>query len=197
MSKFADSQRSSDEAMYRRMIRGSKFSNNQRAIVQCLVNLWFHHQGAPIHPGRQKIARIANVSVPTVSRTLQFLVGLAVLTPVAFNKGGAGVATKYVVDLRQLAEMCGHFLPVELPGHLVLKNAAEPYQTEPDHTPEKPYQNDSLYSHTVATPLFVCLGTDSYRQSFRSQVGESSSDTAVNLLLLEWADMDSASWGHA
>jgi hypothetical protein len=53
------------------------------------------------------IAKKASVSVRTVAHTFDLLRGQSVLRPMSGLKGGKGKATRYVIDIWTLLEVCG------------------------------------------------------------------------------------------
>lgn len=59
-----------------------------------------------MHPGRDKLARKAGVSIAAVKRTLALLREKKVLIPVAHLNGLHGKATEYVVDISALLDLC-------------------------------------------------------------------------------------------
>lgn len=106
---FKDSQEAAMRRMVRDAIRKGPFTKGQRDVALAIVNHWFHHNGkrAPIHPGRDKLARKSGVTVKTVSRTLGMLRAAGVLVPVSSLRGGWGSATKYRVNIAALMTLCG------------------------------------------------------------------------------------------
>lgn len=59
-----------------------------------------------MHPGRDKLAQKAGVSVAAVKRTLALLRKHKVLIAVAHLNGLHGKATEYVVDVAALFDLC-------------------------------------------------------------------------------------------
>jgi len=104
--------KSSQEAAFRRLVRHSirsgDFTKGERDVIIALVNHWFHHRAkGPIHPGREKIAKKAGVSVRTVASTMSMLRAASVLNPVSNLKGGHGAATRYTINSHALFVLCG------------------------------------------------------------------------------------------
>lgn len=97
----------------RRLVRGAirkgPFTKGQRDVTLAVVNHWFHHKGKnqPIHPGREKLAAKAKVSVRTVATTLAILRASGVLHAVSHLRGGHDTATKYKVNIPALLTLCG------------------------------------------------------------------------------------------
>lgn len=105
--------RDSQEAAFRRFVRGAvrraDLTKGERDVTLALLNFWLHHKGTgkPIHPGREKLAKRAGVSVRTVASSLAMLRAAGVLEVVSNLKGGFKTATKYSVNLRSLMHLCG------------------------------------------------------------------------------------------
>ena len=115
--KFKDSQEAAFRRVVRDAVRKADFTKAERDVTLALVNFWFHHKssGKPIHPGREKLAIRAGVSVRTVASTLAMLRAASVLVPVANLNGGFKTATRYTVNIPHLLTLCGcdwldHFL---------------------------------------------------------------------------------------
>ena len=113
MSNNTPSFKDSQEAAYRRIVRGAirkaDFTKSERDVTMALVNFWFHHKGTgkPIHPGREKLANRAGVTVKTVSRVLSMLRAANVLEAVSCLNGNHGNATRYRVNIHPLMTLCG------------------------------------------------------------------------------------------
>lgn len=105
----------SNEAAFRRAVRDaikkSTLTKSEQALVQVLANLWFHHKAkGAMHPGREKIARQAGVSVKTVTRTMTKLKAAGCLVVVSHENGG-GAATRFRLKPLELMVFCGARLP--------------------------------------------------------------------------------------
>lgn len=107
--QFKDSQEAAIRRLVRDAIRKGPFTKGQRDVTLALVNHWFHHKGTakPIHPGREKLARKAKVSVRTVASSLSMLRAAGVLVVVSNLRGGHDTATKYRVNTAALLTLCG------------------------------------------------------------------------------------------
>lgn len=115
--------------MVRDAVRKADFTKGERDVTLAIVNHWFHHKGAgqPIHPGREKLAKKAGVSVRTVAYVLSMLRAAEVLSPVANLNGGFQTATKYRVNLLRLMTLCGcDWLDQFLSGRAVNCTVANP-----------------------------------------------------------------------
>lgn len=95
--------------LVRDAIRKGPFTKSQRDVTLAVLNHWFHHKAKsqPIHPGREKLAAKAKVSIRTVATTLAMLRAAGVLTAVSNLKGGHDTATKYRVNMPALLTLCG------------------------------------------------------------------------------------------
>lgn len=95
--------------LVRDAIRKGPLTKSQRDVTLAVMNHWFHHKSkrAPIHPGREKLAAKAGVTVKTVSRTLAMLRSANVIVPVGGIRGGFHSATKYRVQIGPLMTLCG------------------------------------------------------------------------------------------
>lgn len=108
MTSFKDSQEQAFRRLVRQSIRKGDFTKGERDVIIALVNHWFHHRAkGPIHPGREKIAKKAGVSVRTVASAMSMLRAAGVLNPVSNLKGGHGAATRYSVNTYALFVLCG------------------------------------------------------------------------------------------
>lgn len=110
MSGFKDSQEANFRRMVRQAVRKGDFTKGERDVTLAVINMWFHHKGGPkpyIHPGREKIAKKAGVTVKTVSRCLSMLRSAGVLVAVNGLSGGGKIATKYTVNVWSLMTLCG------------------------------------------------------------------------------------------
>lgn len=110
MSSFKDSQEAAFRRLVRQAIRKGDLTKGERDVTLAIVNLWFHHRNGPkgyIHPGREKLAKSAGVTVKTVSRTLASLRAAGVLTPLNGVSGGGKTPTHYTVNTHALLVLCG------------------------------------------------------------------------------------------
>lgn len=110
MNSFKDSQEAAYRRLMRDAVRKGGFSKSERDVTLAILNMWFHHRNGPkgfIHPSRKMIAKKADVSVKTVSRTLAMLRGFGALVPVSGTRGGKSHATQYKVDDLGLYQLCG------------------------------------------------------------------------------------------
>lgn len=101
------------EAAFRRIIRNQirkgPFTKGQRDVALAFFNHWFFHRTSTkkvVHPGRDKLARKAGVSVRTVATTLDLLREHGAIIAVAHLNGLHGKATEYVVDVVAMTELC-------------------------------------------------------------------------------------------
>jgi hypothetical protein len=107
---FKNSQEASFRRVIRDTIRRTAFSKGDRDVILALVNHWFIHRHSPkgvIHPGRDKLARKAGVSIKTVSRCLDMLRHHGVLTATAHLEGLHWNATEYQVSIPALTALRG------------------------------------------------------------------------------------------
>jgi hypothetical protein len=110
MTNFKDSQEAAFRRLVRQAIRKADFTKSERDVTLALVNHWFHHKGSSgglVHPGREKLAKRAKVSVRTVASTLAMLRAAGVLEPVSNLYGGKGKATAYRLQIHPLLTLCG------------------------------------------------------------------------------------------
>lgn len=109
MKSFKDSQEAAFRRMVRDAVRKAAMTKGERDVTLAIVNYWFHHKGTgkPIHPGREKLAKRAGVSLRTVASTLAMLRAAGVLNPVSNLKGGFKTATRYQVNVSALLSLCG------------------------------------------------------------------------------------------
>lgn len=101
------------EAAFRRVIRNQirkgPFTKGQRDVALAFFNHWFFHRTSTkkvVHPGRDKLARKAGVTIRTVTRTLDILRAHGAIIAVAHLEGLHGKATEYVVDIVAMTELC-------------------------------------------------------------------------------------------
>jgi len=101
------------EAKYRRevraMIRRGPFTKSERDVVLAFAGHWLHYRRKEdvIHPGREKIAKRAKVSVATVKRCLGMLRHYGAIEAVANLHGLRGNATEYRLNIARLCLLCG------------------------------------------------------------------------------------------
>ncbi|MBK5958093.1 hypothetical protein CCR97_08165 [Rhodoplanes elegans] len=118
---WAQTQAAIDRRYMRLLIKRAKLSRAYRDVLQTIVNLWFRNRsnGGVIHPGRSKIAKMARVSVPTVTRALSEFRERSFIKATAYQDGGARV-TRYLVDLNAIRDALTppHLIPVTVPGTL-------------------------------------------------------------------------------
>lgn len=122
---FRDSQEFALRKAVRDAVKGAAarhiFTKSERDITLVLVNMWFHHRNGPkgyIHPGRERIAKRANVSVWTVAKCLALLRETKALRVVGHARGEGQRPTQYLLDISALLDMCECGLPDVHPGVL-------------------------------------------------------------------------------
>lgn len=102
-----------DEAKFRRevraMIRRGPFSKAERDVVLAFANHWMHHRSTAqtVHPGREKLAARAKVTIKTVTRCLALLRQFGAIEATAHLNGLHGNATEYCVNMVRLSLLCG------------------------------------------------------------------------------------------
>lgn len=109
MSEFKDSQEASFRRVIRDEIRRGPFSKGQRDALLAFMNHWFAHRNSKcgiVHPGRQKIAKKAGVTIKTVSRLFEILRLYGVIEASDHLNGLRGNATEYTVDTEVLGAVC-------------------------------------------------------------------------------------------
>ena len=113
------------EAAWRRILRQaiseSGMTRGQKAVTTKIVDLWMHHRNGPkgyIHPGREKLAKAAKVSVRTVATTLSELRSAGVLRVVGRPKGEGQRPTEYAISTLRLLDLCGVDRPDWAEGEL-------------------------------------------------------------------------------
>ena len=107
--------------MLRQAIADSGLTRGQKAVTTKIVDLWLHHRNGPkgyIHPGREKLAKTAKVSIRTVATTLAELRAAGVLKVVARPKGEGQRPTEYRLSTRKLLHLCGVDEPEWMAGEL-------------------------------------------------------------------------------
>jgi hypothetical protein len=117
---FASSQEAGFRRRTRDMVRKSNLTRAEKDILLAFLNHWFvHRHKGPVHPGKAKLAKRANVSVRSVKYTLALLRDCGVLIPIAYASGNQngerGKATEYEVDQIKLITLC------EVPAALLKK----------------------------------------------------------------------------
>lgn len=153
---FAKSKTAEEERRIRRMIRRSKaLSRSERDVLMALVNLWFYHRSGPtgeMHPGCDRIAKRAKVSVITVKRSLKLFRERRVLTALAYLEGGRK-ATRYTMDLANLAAWLDPSGVKSATGELVflpVRPGANDMVSEAENDTVYGYQNDTRYIRGVS-----------------------------------------------
>lgn len=133
---FHDTDAAAERRAMRRAVSRLSLSNNERVVLQYLVNVWFIHRGkGAVHPGREAIARKTNVSVRTVQTYLGKFRDLGFIRAIDYAKGGRR-ATRYSVDLSAIHNTA--FPPVKAaPGHLVPVPTGRANSTDFEPKPSK------------------------------------------------------------
>lgn len=115
---FSDTHEHSHRQFMRRAVKKAKVSNNEKAVVSALMNIWFVRKGdGEMHPGRKKIAKMAGVSVRTVAAIMARMREVGALVVVSHAKGGRA-STRYRMDLEKLILFLGYTLPRVIEGEL-------------------------------------------------------------------------------
>lgn len=107
---FKDSSEAALRRLYRSAVRKSKtLTRCQRDVTLAWLNHWLHHKNKrqPIHPGKNKIMKAAQVSRRTMMETTRLLEAGGVLRPVRHERGGRGKATEYAFNVHALMVLCG------------------------------------------------------------------------------------------
>lgn len=140
---FKSSQANRENNTIRRLIRKTdKVTRAERDVLMSLANLWFHHRAkGEMHPGCDKIAKSAKVSVPTVKRALKLFREKGVIKAVAYATGGRR-STRYTFSIVALREWIDPGFVKEAPGKLVKFPVAAP-----QHGEKKPYHSDIRYTN--------------------------------------------------
>jgi len=135
------------EGLYlRKIIRRNKdkaFTNSEIKCLIAIVNLWLYHRNGTkgfIHPGCPRIAKKVKVCRKTVSRSLECLRDLGIISPIKHMKGGCGKATQYVVDVAAIVDAFDPSDVTSAPGELTLLSGT----FEPENVPSKAGQNVPL-----------------------------------------------------
>jgi DNA-binding transcriptional ArsR family regulator len=108
-TSFKDSQEAALRRVIRAVIRRGPFTKSEKAVVLAFINHWFHHKSSAkgvVHPGRKKLAKRADVSIRTVSSTLNMLRDHGAIIAVDRLRGLDGKATEYKVDTVALTALC-------------------------------------------------------------------------------------------
>lgn len=106
---FKDSQEATFRRLVREQVRKGPFTKGQRDVVMAFINHWFHHRNSKdgmVHPGRQKIAKKAGVTIKTVSRVFEILRHFGVIVAEDHLHGLHGNATLYSVSTIHLTALC-------------------------------------------------------------------------------------------
>ena len=102
MTSFKDSQEAAFRRIVRAAVRSGPFSKSEQDVVMAFMNHWLHHRNSIkgcVHPGRERIAKKARVSIKTVQRTFAMLRDHGAIVAVGHLNGLQGKATEYEVDL--------------------------------------------------------------------------------------------------
>lgn len=125
--------RASIEASWRRYLRSavrqSAMTRGQKSVTVAILNMWLHHRNGLkgyIHPGRAKIAKSANVTEKTVSRTMAVLRTSGVLCVRRRLHGEGQRPTEYTMMLGPMLELCGAEFPEWARGELVEMHNEKP-----------------------------------------------------------------------
>jgi hypothetical protein len=99
------------EARFQRQLRAdvrkSALTRSEKDVLIAFLNHWFHHRHkGPVHPGRKKLAKRANVHINSVKATLAMLREFGAIEATAFLFGKCGNATEYTVSLPHLEALC-------------------------------------------------------------------------------------------
>ena len=153
---FSQSKTADEERRIRRVIRKAKdLSRSERDVLLCLANLWFYHRSGPsaeMHPGCDRIAKRAKVSVITVKRALKLFRERRVIIALAYLEGGRK-ATRYTMDLAKLIEWLDPSNVKVAPGEIV--NFPQPTRSNDtvstvENDTVYGYQNDTRYIRGVS-----------------------------------------------
>lgn len=138
-ASFKSTQESAFRNLIREVIRNSGMSKGEQSVTLAIVNLWFHHRNGPkgyIHPGREKLAKSAKVSIRTVASTLANLRDGNVLFVVGRPRGEGQKPTQYRVRLTEIFRFCGADLPEWMDADFSRQNSPQQGQScTPDCTP--------------------------------------------------------------
>lgn len=106
---FQDSQEAAFRRAIRRTIAKGPFTKSEKAVALAFFNHWFFHRkykDGIVYPGRERIAKKADVSIKTVSNVFSMLRHYGVLIPHAHLNGLQGNATEYSVNHIALLDLC-------------------------------------------------------------------------------------------
>lgn len=156
---FKKSREAERQRYARSVIRKAKremLTKSERDVLLVVVNLWFYHKCGRdgfIHPGRNKIAKRADVSVVTVARALARLRAYGFVDAVDYAKGGRK-ATRYFVDLDCILETLNPHGVETLAGRLLAfpGRAIDTVSRRADDTVSRD-QNDTRYKETNDGPF--------------------------------------------
>ncbi|MEN9924035.1 MAG: hypothetical protein RL268_161 [Pseudomonadota bacterium] len=121
MRDFRETPEYSLRCFIRKSVKAAPITRSERDILISLLNFWWHHKDAGrnvFHPGREKLAKRAKVTVKTVARCLKKLRDAGVLVTVSHPRGGWGTATQYRVEIIPLLTLCGYGFPSNDDGEL-------------------------------------------------------------------------------
>ncbi len=110
MGDFMDSKEAELRRSVRQSIRSGPFTKGERDVTLAFFNHWFQNRRSGIgfvHPGRNKLAKRADTSIKTVTRTLEKLRLHGVIIAKSNDLGGGRRATRYAVSLAHLYDLCG------------------------------------------------------------------------------------------
>ena len=134
MSDFRSSKEASLRRFLRSAVRQSSMTLSQKEVATPLLNLWLQHRNGRkgiIHPGRERLAKTAQVSVRTVAITLRILRDAGVLKVHARPHGEGQRPTEYTMDLVALIAFCGAAIPKWIEGELTkIENEKPPTENE-------------------------------------------------------------------
>lgn len=117
---FADSDEHAHRQFMRRQVKKARINKNERDVVLALMNIWFVRKkmSGVMHPGRKRIASMANCSIRTVASIMARMREAGALVVVSHGKGGRA-STRYTMDFEKLILFLGYELPKEAAGKLV------------------------------------------------------------------------------
>jgi hypothetical protein len=134
MSDFRKSREASWRRYLRSAVRQSAMSRAQKDVTMGVLNLWLHHRNGlkgVIHPGRERLAKGAKVSVRTVASTLKALRDAGVLKASKHAYGEGQKPTEYTMNTLALIVHCGGELPEWVAAELVqVANKPTPGENE-------------------------------------------------------------------
>lgn len=140
----------------RRRVAKLPLTKSERDILLAVVNLWFarRYRDGFIRPGRKLVAKKVRVSVVTVARAFSLFRSLGFMEAVAYEKGGTGKATHYVVNLTAIQEAAEPCTVTTTPGVLVPFRPRQTVSRATENDTVSAYQNDTLSigNHSDADP---------------------------------------------